>query len=170
MRITPRVFVTFMILAHCACSTLSVEYNYDSSVNFSGLKTYDWTSESEMMIGDSRVDWKLLHSQVRSAVDRELSSKGFTRQASGNPDFLIAYYGIVGTKVQEVAIRYRQPQADYRDYDVGTLVLDIMGPDTRKSIWRGSAQTEIDFSASSQEKKDRINETVRRILEKFPPK
>lgn len=62
------------------------------------------------------------------------------------------------------------PETHTYQYDEGTLILDIVDSKTWKPVWRGSAQAEVNLGAGPEKKQKRIDEAVRRILERFPPK
>ena len=62
------------------------------------------------------------------------------------------------------------PETHTYQYDEGTLLLDIVDSMTWKPVWRGSAQAEVNLDADPEKKQERIDEAVRRILERFPPK
>ena len=149
---------------------------HDQSVSFSDLKTYDWMPTPEKMIDDPRIDWKLLESRVHTAVDKELSAKGFSRLTSGSPDFLVGYQVTLDKKVVTTSLD-RSPRYQYSrpagwssfEYEEGTLILEIVDSETRKLIWQGTAQDEVGFSKSSEKKQEQINEAVRLMLENFPP-
>ena len=56
------------------------------------------------------------------------------------------------------------------DFDQGLLVLDIVDPQTKKLIWRGTAKDAVDLSWSQQRKTAKISEAVQKMLSRFPPK
>ena len=55
-------------------------------------------------------------------------------------------------------------------YDEGTLILDIIAPDGKTLLWRGTATAQIDESAKPKKREAKINEAVGRMLKRFPPK
>ena len=176
MKMLPQFIGVILILAFSGCSTLPVNTNYDSSANFTGLKTYDWMPDPQEVIDDPRVDWELLSSRIRTAADRELSAKDFIRQTSGSPDFLIGYGATLDKKMtwnsvhRDFGHRYFGPAWAPEEYEEGTLVLDIVEPDSQKLIWSGSATDRVHFSLSPEKEEAEINEAVREILKDFPPK
>ena len=113
-------------------------------------------------------------------------------RVSGKPDFWVTYH-VTLDRTASVAMlnddfnygpgwgwsygyAYR-PDSSYGsrgryvyEYDEGTLLLDVVDPQSRQLIWRGSATDEVNFSASPEAKERQINEAVRRMLAKFPPK
>jgi hypothetical protein len=50
------------------------------------------------------------------------------------------------------------------------LIIDLSSPAAQAMVWRGSAQTEIDFQASDATREKRIRESVQDMFKKFPPK
>ncbi len=51
----------------------------------------------------------------------------------------------------------------------GTLVVDVYDGGSRELIWRGTAEGALIGVSRSAESQDYLNETVSKILEKFPP-
>ena len=178
MKIMQRFIIVLLILILGGCSPLSVNWDYDPSIDFSGLKTYDWMVDSEKPTNDPRLDEDtLLHSRIRTAVDKELAAKGFHRRTSGEPDFLIGYYLTLDKKVSPTTALSlytystwgKYLEGGYYEFEAGTLILDIVKPGTRKLMWRGSSTDEVNFSESPETKVARIDKVVNRMLQKFPP-
>ena len=182
----------FLILAVSGCSSMTVNSDYDPAQSFRGLKTYAWIPGGRKPTGDPRIDNNtLLDSRVRRAVDSELAANGFNKVSGGKPDFWVVYHVTLDKKSDVTLLnsyygygpgwghsyghRYRPygwagPAETYvYQYDEGTLILDIIEPETRKLMWRGHATDEVQFSDSLGKKEAHINEAVRRILASFPP-
>ena len=187
-----RFAVTLALLAslNVGCSTMEVQVDYDPESDFSGLKTYDWIPGPRKPTGDPRIDDNtILERRIRRAVESELNAKGF-QKSSESADFWLAYH-VTLDKHQSVTTlnsyhgygpgwgwNYRaEPWASRRrgqavvfEYEAGTLLLDVVDPDGRDLLWRGSATDEVNFSATPAAREEQINEAVRRMLAKFPPK
>jgi hypothetical protein len=158
------------------CSTITVQYDYDKTVNFSGLKTYYWISVP--VEGDIS---PLTVKRVRSAVDTRLQAKGYGL-AADNPDVLIAMHFGKQQKVQVTDWGYTySPHGRYRggywgprridvyQYEEGTLILDFVDSQSKELIWRGMATGEIDRYATPEKLDKKISEAVAKILKNFPP-
>ena len=52
-------------------------------------------------------------------------------------------------------------------YDVGTLVLDVVHPTSRRLLWRGTAQSIVEKYETREDKAALAVEAVRRMFEKF---
>lgn len=185
-------FLVLALLAGVAgCSTMEINYDYDPQADFAGLKTYDWLDEPQKPTGDPRIDGNtILESRIHEAVDSVLAARGFTKVTS-NPDFLVAYHVSLDRRrsIQTLNSYYGYgpgwgygygvthrpgywggaPGTYVYEYEEGTLLLDIVNPENKELMWRGSAQDEVSFKSEPEKYQAQINEAVRKMLEKFPP-
>jgi len=173
--------LALIAVACFACSTLVVNSDYDPQANFSMLRTYGWSPGGQVDVGDPRVDNALLESRVRSAVERELNAKGFALKVEGQPDFWVSYHAGIESKLDVTTLETNWPysrgysswggtyETQVREYEQGTLIIDIVNPRDETLMWRGTAQAEVHASATPEKRTKRANEVVARILANFPP-
>lgn len=184
----PRLLALLLLAAGLnGCSTLMVSYDYDPQADFSRLKSYAWIPEPRKPTGDPRIDHNtLLEERIQKAVEAQLDAKGYVKKASGTPDFWLAYYVTLDKKTAVTMLNsyygygpgwgwglhyggYGLPAAYTYEYDEGTLILDVVEPATRRLLWRGYATDEVNLSQGPKADEKRINEAVRRLLQRFPP-
>ena len=164
------------------CSSVSVSRDYDTAADFSGLKTFAWQHAEQPQTGDPRIDNDLHDERVRRAVNQTLTAKGFQLTDRADADFLVAYYVEYKRKLNSGSVSVGMGRSSYgrhgsvgystgvSEYDQSNLIIDVMGPADEKMIWRGVG-TRSTYDGSSPEKMSRIvNESVSKILKKFPPK
>ena len=160
------------------CSTFRVSADYDRDASFGDLRTYAWRDTPAHGV-DPRLDVTPLGQRVRASADRELAAKGYRLAAPGQrADFIVGHHFVLEHKETQQAIGgwygYRGGPRMSRtipyDYDEGTLLIDVIQPDSRSLLWRGSATAVIDRSASPQKRERRIDEAVTKILAQFPPR
>lgn len=179
------------------CSMIDVSTDYDPSVDFARLTTYDWLPGPQKRTGNPRIDNPLLKKRIRAAVESQLAAKGYEKASADRADFLIAYHAAIHRRLSVESMntdygygsgrgwddhRYGHGWGYHRAwssapmsrtytryYDEGSLILDFVTPQTRELIWRGAAKAAIDEADSPNTKRERINEAVRRMLEQFPP-
>ncbi len=179
---THRLLSTLTVLTFLAgCATAAkVNYQHDPTANFSGLKTYSWASMEPLKTEDPRVDPTKVDARIRQAIDSELAVKGYQKVNSGG-DFQVLYHAAVEHKIdtqrQDIyadAGEFGRSWMGWEDvtteFDVGSLVLDILDPKSEKLIWRSSANKTIDLEASEAEKDARVHGAVHDMLANFPPK
>ncbi|HEX5135622.1 MAG TPA: DUF4136 domain-containing protein [Planctomycetota bacterium] len=164
-------FLPLALLA--ACSSVSTNYDYDMSYDFSKLRTYRWADIPSKADADP-----LVVQRVGSAVEAELKAKGYA-MAEGTPDFLVANYVGKHTKIQVNDWGYGYgPHGrwygggglDVYEYEQGSLIVDVVDATTRQLVWRGTATAIVDPSSTPEEKTERIKEAVAKMFEDFPPK
>ena len=106
-------------------------------------------------------------------MEHELAAKGYQKQAAGQPDFLIAYHANVRDKIDVDTYGYRYGRygrrigtyTTVRQYQQGTLVIDLVDANSKELFWRGWAKGEVNDAVS----KEKIDDTVAKILDKYPP-
>jgi hypothetical protein len=164
-----------------ACSSVRVNSDYDERASFRGLRGYAWTSTSEGHLVDPAINSDLVARRVKNAIDSELIRRGYERTEFGSADFLVSFQLQAKEKVSvnstgDYYFGYRH----YGRYGLGgdistlhfiegTIVIDIVDAATGELIWRGWAVTEMDSEPGPEQVQEYINESIRRILEEFPP-
>jgi len=180
-----RFVILTMLFVFWGCSTLKVSQDYDLKANFSGLKTYAWQFETHKKTGDVRVDNPLLHSRIRSAVDLFLLEKGYQKVSQGVLDFYVEYKYSVRTKVESdnldggvgfgIGTYGRRggigisTGGSVSSYDEGMLVIDIISPENKDLICRGTGTRRISQHSNPEKTIKDVNEAVQKILAQFPP-
>jgi hypothetical protein len=153
----------------------TVHTDFDKKADFGKYHTYSWIG---VKAGDS-----LWQNRITSAVDSELSAKGWQKVESGGDatvsafgrttekDTLETFYdgfpgwgwrarwwgGGMGTATTEVI-----PER------VGNLTVDVFDGPSKQLIFRGVSSETISGKADKNEKK--LDEAVKDMFKKFPPK
>ncbi|MHC4968476.1 MAG: DUF4136 domain-containing protein [Planctomycetota bacterium] len=160
------------------CSGISVWSERDPTASFAGLTTYDWAAVSQAVTNDPHAENPILDARVRHAVEAELAARGFEKQASGTPDFLVGYHVAIQEKLDvryvddyygySYTYRGRVPRKTYYAYEEGTLILDVSTPNPKRLIWRAIARAEVQPGRSQEQEDERLAQAVRKMLDQFP--
>jgi hypothetical protein len=164
-----------------ACGPPSTQYrhDYDPGVDFAQLKTWNWAERTPSGDDDARVYNRVTMGRVRTAIERNLRAKEFTR-TEVDPHFLVAWHGAIQGGMSAVAIsgHYGYGWGWYggggtrtfvNEWDEGTLLVDIVDAPSNQLIWRGVAAGTIDETRTPQEAQAFLDRAVARILVSFPP-
>ncbi len=180
------VFIAVVLLVGGSCSTLSVSTDFNPAYDFTKLKTYAWLDDGSVPSDDARVNNDLIVDRVRKAVERTLAAKGYVQVGSASADFTVSWFGAIDKKLQIDTIdSFYSPYgygALYRDsfwgggmrttttreYEVGTLIVDILDPKEQKLIWRGTGKERIGSSKDPESVTKEINEAIAAIMKDFP--
>ncbi len=171
------------------CSSMTIRSSHDPFARFPETGSFGWVAGPQNLPDDPRVDRASLDARIRKAVQSQLATKGYKLASDNNPDFLVAYHVAIEGELTAATVNqnyhswgygpdgqwsfgpHRQlPQSSGPGFAQGSLVLDLVDPGATRILWRASAQARIVVSASEQEKDRRVNEAVRRMLERFPPR
>ncbi|MGH7596601.1 MAG: DUF4136 domain-containing protein [bacterium] len=148
-----------------SCSSVAVKSDFDANANFAQYKTFDFMPH--------RTGNPLNNKRIEAAIKQELIAKGLQKQAAGKPDLLVAYHTNVKDKIDVDTYGYRYGRYGRRvgtyttvqKYQQGTVVVDLVDAKERELVWRGWAKGE----ASESIAKEKIDDTIAKILAKYPP-
>jgi hypothetical protein len=188
-RATCWIVAAALLSAATSCSRMHISTEYDHNADFGRLRTYGWLTE-RVPVTDPRVDREFLDATIHAAVDAKLAEKGYTLVSGGKADFLVGYHADIERKTDFDSLNSyygygpglgwqddqgRRPMAgsdvDYTfEYDEGSLVLDVVGTESRRLLWRATANADVDLSAPKEKRRARLTEAVRKLLARFPPR
>ncbi len=169
-----------LLAAVLACGTMTVDTEYAPDTDWAAQQTYRWTEVATLGVADTRLDTAHINATIRDAVQSELWAKGYEQDTTA-PNFLIDYHAILEHRMVQALAQMHPGEADTdlvsigpgnryaREFDVGTLVIDMIEPSTERVIWRGSARDEVDWTLSQEKMDRRIRDAVKQILQRFPP-
>jgi len=147
-----------------------VHTDHDPSANFERYHTYYWAK-----VQTSNPLWQ---QRIQDAVDKELQSKGWRRQESSG-DIVLAAVGSARNQ-QEYQTFYKglggwrwggfgdEATTTVQNYRIGTLVVDMYDPQTKRLVWRGTADDTLSDKPENNEKK--LDKSVEKMFKDFPPK
>ena len=173
-----------------ACASVRVSTDYDEEYDFARLSTFAWIdpplreqSRAEAPSGDPFAHNTLLDKRVRDEVETWLTSHGYRSAREGeSPDFLLRWDLLAREVSRDSPVIVSGGYGHYghgwgsgvgygyansSEYQEGTLILDVIDPETETIAWRG---TGISESRDPHMKPERLRKSVIAILERFPPK
>lgn len=179
-----------LLISGCAPS-VEVTTDYDQSANFSHYQTFSFYQDQPPEPREASANFTTsLDQYLRNAIRQSLTDQGL-RFDTANPDLRVAYDVAVNTETEPDPDRSNAPGFDagsshwrgyhydygfnrfpitYRkisQYKEGTVMVDLIDPDTNELVWRGVGEAAIDMTGGiDQEKIDKI---VSNILKKYPP-
>ena len=162
-----------------------VQYNFDQNADFSKYKTYRWEKHPKSLDVDD-----LTMGQLAKGFDAALSTKGLTRNDSGNTDLVIVFQLAVG---QEKQISSYSSDFGYgpgwgrgwygyggmgstmttsttSTINIGSVVLDMYDTGSKQLVWRGMASKTLDSKAKPEKRQKNIDKAANKMLKNYPPK
>lgn len=174
------IAVTILVVA-VGCSSMKVNYDFDRQADFSQYKTYAW-HDGEANVKDTD---PLAHERFISAVDSKLAAHGFSKVAS-SPDVYVTYNA---EESQQMSLNTTYMGGGWgygpgwgwgggmggmgsstttvRQYNVGTVVLDMWDAGQKRLVWRGTVSDTLSDNPSKNAEK--INTAVDKLFAKYPP-
>jgi len=159
-----------------ACATLNVSADYDPATDFSVYHTWAWGPADELPTGDPRLDHNPFFNQrVQEAVAANLAARGLRRVLPEEADLLVHYHASIERRVDVVSLDRERgyemsavPQL--REWEQGTLMVDIAEAPSNRIVWRGWAQADIAGVIDHPDAmRQRIREACAKMFKRFPP-
>ena len=157
-----------LVLALPACAGFQVRTKHDLEADFSHYRSYTWTEG-----GPARDP--SLESQIRVAIDRELSFKGLQKAdtASSSDLYVSTYVSVEEERVVQPdqwgydlgPVGTDSSRADVLILPIGTLLVDLVDAGSSKLVWRGQASKAVDRQVSEET----VRKAVREIFRGYPP-
>lgn len=173
-----------------AAPKIKVRAQGDKTFDFTTVRTWDWDHPTPGKVialrshdDDPEALRKRFESAVMDALASQLQLRGLTRAADATPDLKATYYLVVKFSSSAQEMGQFLPATPYwglppfapatqslKMVQEGSLVLDLAAPAKASVVWRAIADTEIVPSKTDDERKERIREAARKMLEKYPMK
>lgn len=173
-----------------SAAKIKTRAQHDKTYDFSTVKTWDWDNPMHGKVimlrsqdDDPEPVRQRFESTIMDAVAAQLQARGLTRASGSPPDLTATYYLVVkyNMSAQEMGQflpattfwglpPFAPATTSFKAVQQGSLVVDLAAPSVKSVVWRGIAETEVEPSKTDDERKTRIQEGVRKMLEKFPPK
>lgn len=180
-------FITAVVVLLSACAVSPyVTTDFDSSFDFSRLKTYAW-----IQAGIQEKVSTLDNRRETNAIETILNRKGFSKATSmDQADFLLKVHTVTDRKTNiNHYDRFYHNWGYYphfhhgfygwphnsstviREYKVGTLILDIVDPVKKQVIWRGTVAKSLGIyrERTPEERNTIALLNAEHLLAGFPP-
>ena len=169
------------------CAKPQVGYDVDPGAPLGAYETFGILEAKprEEVPEDPRMG-PLLDRHTEDAIDLAFRQRGYQLRTDGPVDFLVSYSNEIRYEQRTVGSPIRlgvgygtwvgsgvgigtgwsgPSHATTRTLAKGTLVIDVLDPETRRVVWRGWAK---DTLTASGDPREEIFAAVGRILEQFP--
>jgi hypothetical protein len=155
------------------CTSLKVSTDFDSKVDFSKYKTFNFSREVDKVTLND-----LNRRRLKDAITREMETRGY--QVSATPDVLVNAFVKGKNKYSATANTYSMggpfmyyhgwgSSSTYVDVNKsieGTLFIDLIDVQEKKMIWEGIAEGLVNPRTETRE--ETINNVVGLIFKNYP--
>jgi hypothetical protein len=160
-----------------AAGTLTPAQDVTSSAmpgtDFSKYHTYKWVT-----IEGATQPNQIVDTQIKTSIDSQLAAKGLTKTDDDKADLYVGYQVSIDQEKQWNAYGMGggprwgggMGTATSTSISVGTLVLDMYDPSTKKLVWTGRATKTLEPGNSQEKKQKNLDKAMQKLLKNFPPK
>jgi hypothetical protein len=165
--------VALPCLLCCVTVAQSVRTSRAAGVDFSKFHTYRWV-QVKGPHPDPNID-----AQIRQSVDSQLATKGLKLTTEDSADLSIDYQAAISeeTKWQSYEdwsdasfVAQRIGKTEKVTLNQGTLDLDMYDTAAKNLVWNARGTKTLDTKSSPEDRKKRLDQAVKKMLQNFPPK
>jgi len=166
---------------------VDVRVEHSKTFDFRPVRTWAWNPEGPGHVRMARTqadDPEAVRQKVEpwilDAVDTEMTRLGL-QNATAQPQLTLTYFLLLTTNMSGQTVGQFLPSTtmwalppfnsstqSLKLMNQGSLVLDLSANGT--VVWRGVAETKIDFDVDDRKRESLIREGVRDLLKRYPPK
>ena len=174
MRILTLALAAVVILPGCA--PLTVSSHIEKAANFADYVTYAWGPRDDFPVGDPRLDNNNIYADyLQGTIEKQLAARGFVQAAAEEPDLFVHYHANVSQRVETSANNcpygtcYDSYEPRVTEFELGTIVVDIIDAKTSRLVWRGWSQQSIAGAIDDQSRLEKMaSEGVTRMMATLP--
>lgn len=181
---TKRIATILIALLVAVPATAGVYVDYDRTADMKSFKTFKWIDKPGTSMEYQN---KLLHSRLKNYIEYLLAQGGM-HEADESPDLLVTYHVSSETEMSLDVASYGYTwgpsfawdpywhgawaggmgvsSATVRNYQVGTLIIDIIRAEDKMLVWRGSA-TGIVVPENPEKLQKKIKKAVDKMVAKW---
>jgi hypothetical protein len=168
--------VPFLALLSACSSNPKVTTDYDPNHNFGVIKSYHIVEKDRPMSD-------LIEERLINGIQQAMTARGITAASAEQADVLIDFMVTTKDKTRvtsyNTSYAYHRPYGfgygygypandiDVRQYTEGTLLVDLVDTQAKKTVWRGTAST-IVKNRTVQERTELANSYTEAIVSKMP--
>ncbi|WP_343485549.1 DUF4136 domain-containing protein [Allomuricauda sp. d1] len=169
------ILPVFLVLASCnSIKNLKTAVEYDKQANFASYNSYKF--DKELSYSDTHDNYSSENQRTfENAIHDQLRRKGL--EETETPNLYVNFF-VVDTQESKSITHTSYRSQRYggmshvdtyiKNYELGTLVIDLIDVSSKKLVWRGLANGVI--TGKQKDMQRTINEAVRAILSKYPPR
>ncbi len=156
-----------------------VRYNALPGTDFTKYKTFKWVKIEGANYPDEITD-----AQIKTAIEKQLATKGMTKTEADTADLYIGYQAAVDQEKEwntygtGMGYGYGPRWGAWgggwttttsTTINVGTLGLDMYDATQKKLVWRGAASKTIDPKANPEKRAKNLDKAMAKMLKNYPP-
>jgi hypothetical protein len=151
--------------------------------DFESFETWGWYPGERAETGDPRIDAsKQMHQYIRGAVEKEMAKRGY-KLTEDSPGLYLDYHVTIQDEVNSQVINNYYGESFYPEFQLGlpgiqdtyqyewtqgALLILVFDAQSKKLVWRGLAQTDVNTQGPRKEALERIDAVVEKLIKELP--
>jgi hypothetical protein len=184
MRKVPILLALATALPFLACSSSSIQTDFDHQADFGSYTSYSWYKAQTDNNGPTDGPSQIIDGRIRRTIATNLEAKGLSPGGASDADLLVTYYTSLGSQTRlhttgwgwgwgwgaawhsGYAFWPGWTHTTVHTSHEGTIIIDIIDRQQNQLVWRGVTSRVLGKKSHSDEK---IGQSMARVFAEFPP-
>lgn len=173
--------VLFVLLCVNGCAAFKeAGAVYQTSFDFSKVESYSLYERNSEVIEFQKID-DITRNGIEIAIEKSMDAQGFFYSEMDVADVVVTYH-LVGRRGRDIStynesvrycsycLRANTWQSENKNWELspGQLIIDLVDPKSKRSVWRSVYPLDIDVEDNSQEVNRKIQSNVASMLALYP--
>lgn len=187
------LFTGILILLLAGCSLQkSAGVRYQTKFDFDSVRAYSFLPRDSVANEEQNLS-DVIRNNIELAVEQVLDDSGFHYTEARQSDLVVAYHLVQGQSrgryqivVNHQALKRYNLGVKYCEYcmksgsdpssrrlwsfEAGSLILDLLDPDNKRSVWRSVYPVKIKAEDNSRKVQEKIQTAITQMLAQYPGK
>ncbi len=171
------------ILFLTSCATQKSLTKFQPAFDFSTVKTYSLYDRNSAF-GELQNLNDTMRNSIELLIERNLDKQGYQYQTIENSDIIVSYLVVSrssaelklynrGTKYCSTCLKFAKSNENHSEMSQqqtrrGNLVIDLIDPKNKRSIWRSSYALDIEVKDNSVVVQEKLLQAINAMLTEIP--
>jgi len=153
---------------------------YHNTFDFKQVRTYS-TYDRNSLFSEAQNISDITRNSIEIAIDKAMLDQDLTYNPPGNADIMVSFHIIKNNSLENSEYNKAVLFCDYclranswytegkeLRVELGSLVLDLINPKNKRSVWRSVYPLDIEEKDNSRKENEKILQAVKRMLLNYP--
>lgn len=172
---------TLFLLLLSACSVMKeAGVVYQTGFNFSQVTSYSMYERNSDFVAFQSIN-DITRNGIEIAIEKSMEKQGLSYSELDKADVIVSYH-LIGERLNDISqynksvlycsycLRASNWQSAKKNWSLaaGNLIIDLINPKTKRSVWRSVYDLDIDVEDNSRKVNGKIKSAIAAMLALYP--
>ena len=170
-----------LLILLSACSAMKdAGVVYQTGFDFSQVASYSMYERNSDFAAFQSIN-DITRNGIEIAIEKSMEKQGLSYSELDKADVIVSYH-LIGERLKDISkynknvlycsycLRASNWQSEQKNWDLaaGNLIIDLINPKTKRSVWRSVYDLDIEVEDNSRKVNDKIKSAIAAMLALYP--